>query len=320
VNDETVWVDENWRHDTGDKPLSITFIRSSVYDNKILLENDPKYISNLLSLSQVNKQRLLYGDWEAAEGMYYDDFVRDGEGAHCVAPMFTPTKPPPAWYTFFAGVDPGFADPWFVQLAMMDETGDVHLLESDTQSRLGESEQAQRIVQMAMRWGISISRLTVVAGEDLWAKRKVDGVEIDAPVDKYYQAGLNMIKAANDSLSQFQRTQIVRSYLRDHRLWVYRGFNNPVIATLENAKHDPLASRAELPIHDKYSHGAFALGCALGSWPEAPSRDRQMLREVMQLSAQDAQNYESGGKTIKPRTVQTIKQPVGMDIWETPKL
>jgi predicted phage terminase large subunit-like protein len=42
---------------------SVTFIRSSIYDNKILLEKNPEYLANLKALPLVERMRLLEGDW-----------------------------------------------------------------------------------------------------------------------------------------------------------------------------------------------------------------------------------------------------------------
>lgn len=43
---------------------SVTFIRASIYDNRILLEKNPEYLANLKALPLVERQRLLDGDWE----------------------------------------------------------------------------------------------------------------------------------------------------------------------------------------------------------------------------------------------------------------
>lgn len=48
-------------------PKSFTFIPSNIYDNKILMEKDPNYLSNLHAQSKVDKERLLYGNWNAEE-------------------------------------------------------------------------------------------------------------------------------------------------------------------------------------------------------------------------------------------------------------
>jgi predicted phage terminase large subunit-like protein len=46
------------------EPKSATFIASTLYDNKILMEKDPLYLSNLKALSQVDREKLLYGNWK----------------------------------------------------------------------------------------------------------------------------------------------------------------------------------------------------------------------------------------------------------------
>lgn len=43
---------------------SVTFIASTLHDNKILMENDPDYLANLLALTEVEKERLLNGNWK----------------------------------------------------------------------------------------------------------------------------------------------------------------------------------------------------------------------------------------------------------------
>lgn len=50
-------------------PLSFRFIPLTVYDNPILLKNNPQYLANLLSQPRVNQLRYLHGSWTArAEG------------------------------------------------------------------------------------------------------------------------------------------------------------------------------------------------------------------------------------------------------------
>lgn len=58
------------------KPVSFRFIPLTVYDNPILLKNNPSYLNNLLSQPRVNQLRFLHGSWTAkAEGAGF--FNRD---------------------------------------------------------------------------------------------------------------------------------------------------------------------------------------------------------------------------------------------------
>ena len=43
---------------------SVTFIASNLSDNQILMAADPSYLSNLKAMSEVDKERLLYGNWK----------------------------------------------------------------------------------------------------------------------------------------------------------------------------------------------------------------------------------------------------------------
>ena len=54
-------------------PKSVTFILSTLQDNKILMRNDPSYLANLKALPLVEQERLLGGNWNIrpAAGMYY---------------------------------------------------------------------------------------------------------------------------------------------------------------------------------------------------------------------------------------------------------
>lgn len=67
MNDTMMWADTRQelidKHGAQQLPKSVTFIPSSIYDNKILMEKDPSYLSNLMALSRVDRMRLLGGNW-----------------------------------------------------------------------------------------------------------------------------------------------------------------------------------------------------------------------------------------------------------------
>lgn len=59
------------------EPISFTFISANVYDNKKLLENDPKYLSRLYNLPEAERKKLLDCCWNVApEGKLFksEDF------------------------------------------------------------------------------------------------------------------------------------------------------------------------------------------------------------------------------------------------------
>lgn len=69
IDDKIIWADtkEEILKTYGSRPeiqpKSVTFISSTVYDNKILLEKDPAYLANLNALPRVDRLRLLGGNW-----------------------------------------------------------------------------------------------------------------------------------------------------------------------------------------------------------------------------------------------------------------
>lgn len=78
VDDEVKWADS--RQELVDiyggeltDTKSFTFIASSVFDNKILLQQNPGYLANLKAMNTVEKGRLLHGNWKIKPqaGMYF---------------------------------------------------------------------------------------------------------------------------------------------------------------------------------------------------------------------------------------------------------
>lgn len=65
--------DKTKNNDPGAFIKSVTFIASSIYDNKELLSANPQYLGNLKALSTVDRERLLNGNWKIrpAAGLYF---------------------------------------------------------------------------------------------------------------------------------------------------------------------------------------------------------------------------------------------------------
>jgi len=59
---------------TDPEALSRAFIFSSVYDNEILLKNDPDYIKRLMMLPDKERKMLLEGDWDVFAGQFFSEW------------------------------------------------------------------------------------------------------------------------------------------------------------------------------------------------------------------------------------------------------
>ena len=79
INNEIIWGDSKeeilnkYPETIPESIKSFTFIASKLTDNKILMSLDPSYLGNLMAQSEVEKERLLNGNWKIrpAAGMYF---------------------------------------------------------------------------------------------------------------------------------------------------------------------------------------------------------------------------------------------------------
>ena len=78
VNDTFHWADnpeelEREFNLPAEQCKSVTFIASRLEDNKVLMNSDPSYMANLKAMTEVDMERLLYGNWKikAQAGRYF---------------------------------------------------------------------------------------------------------------------------------------------------------------------------------------------------------------------------------------------------------
>lgn len=74
---QTIWEEAEIHYPDGHSEkqwMSRAYVPASVFDNKILLANNPQYLAKLASLPEKEKQALLYGDWDTYEGQFFEDF------------------------------------------------------------------------------------------------------------------------------------------------------------------------------------------------------------------------------------------------------
>ena len=84
--------------------LSRCFIPGLVQDNLALMRHDPGYVSRLEALPEIERKRLLHGDWETFEGQVFRTLSARVHGCE-------PFDIPPEWERFMV-FDWGFAKPF----------------------------------------------------------------------------------------------------------------------------------------------------------------------------------------------------------------
>ncbi len=92
--------------------LSRAFVPAKVTDNPMLVLNDPGYVKRLEALPEIEKKRLLYGDWESFTGQVFTELSQRIHGCQ-------PFEVPPEWTKLMA-FDWGFARPWVALYAAVD--------------------------------------------------------------------------------------------------------------------------------------------------------------------------------------------------------
>jgi phage terminase large subunit len=137
------------------------FIPAKVYDNDILMKNDPAYVRRLENLPEDQKKAFLHGDWDIFTGQYFSEFRRD---IHVIDPFIIPAH----WRRYIV-LDYGL-DMLAAYWIAVDEHQKAYVYKELYQSGLIVSEAAKAI--------IDITDETIyqhIAPPDLWNKNRDTG-------------------------------------------------------------------------------------------------------------------------------------------------
>ena len=106
---------------------SRVFIPSTVFDNKILLANDPTYIASLAMLPEAEKKALLYGDWDSFSGQVFTEWRNDSTQYHThrFTHVIEPFAIPKSWKRF-RSFDFGYSKPFSVGWYAQDPDGVIY--------------------------------------------------------------------------------------------------------------------------------------------------------------------------------------------------
>lgn len=142
---------------------TITFIPAQVYDNHILMKNDPNYVKRLENLPEAQKKAFLLGDWDVFEGMAFEEF---DPRIHVVKPFIIPKH----WRRWVA-VDNGYTDPFSFHWFAVDEQGTVYIYREFTRDyddpKIPYSEQAKIVKELS-------THVEIVDGEEVETMEKLD--------------------------------------------------------------------------------------------------------------------------------------------------
>lgn len=123
----TIWETVKIRFPDGSeqqRKKSRIFVPSTVFDNKILLENDPDYLTRLASLPEAERAALLYGDWDGFSGQVFTEWKNDPDAYadRSFTHVISPFRIPPTWRVY-RGFDWGYSRPFSVGWYAEDTDG-----------------------------------------------------------------------------------------------------------------------------------------------------------------------------------------------------
>lgn len=236
-------------------PDGIRFIPSKVSDNPHI---DAGYQARLDNLPEAMRKAFRDGSWDAFAGQYFTEWSHERH----VVPRFDI----PAEWLRYAGIDWGYAAPWAVEWAAIDEDGRAWVYDELYSTQVGEADQAQRILAAEEKHG---HRAGVRYGDDaMWAGRG----SAKSVARVYAEQGCHLREARKgERLSGWQR---VRTYLADgpacvqHRdlgwdtcpmLHVLDGAAPNLVRTLPTLPYDTTAGRFEDVDTKAEDHAADAL-------------------------------------------------------------
>lgn len=161
-----------------ENPDDYEFISATVFDNKVLLDNDPGYVNMLNNLSEGLRQAWRDGNWDMLAGQYFSEFDRN---VHVIEPI-----PIPDNWKRYRTIDYGLDCLACLWIAI-DERGDYYVYREYAESDKVISQGAEELIALTDAENI----LYTVAPDDLWARSQETA---KSKADIFRENGLPLLK------------------------------------------------------------------------------------------------------------------------------
>ena len=114
-------------YQSNEHPEDYSFIQSLVYDNDVLMANDPDYVRALEALPEAKRKAWLEGDWDSFIGQVFNEWRNDP--AHYKDRLWTHVIDdfdiPPGW-KIYRGYDHGYSKPFSVGWFAVDHDNRIY--------------------------------------------------------------------------------------------------------------------------------------------------------------------------------------------------
>ena len=179
-----------------ENPDDYTFIPAKVYDNEILMKNNPEYVQTLEQLPEDLRRAHLDGDWNSYVGQFFKEYR---EETHVCSPFTIPQR-----WKKFRSLDYGLdmtACYWWAAA----ENGQCFIYRELHEPDLTLSQAADKITKLTPD---DEHIIYTVASPDLWNRRQDKGIP---GTEILQQNGLRNLMKANNS--RIPGWRIVHEYL-----------------------------------------------------------------------------------------------------------
>lgn len=168
------------------------FIPAKVYDNQILMKNNPEYIQSLKNLPEDLRRAHLDGDWNVFAGQMFSDFKPD---IHVIEPFEIPKE-----WRRIRSIDYGYNDYTAVYWAAIN---DQHVyVYRELHVRL---VMASELCKMIKEQTGSEQVHYTVASPDMWQRRGTDGFWGETVAETFIKSGVPVVQADNSRVQGWQR-------------------------------------------------------------------------------------------------------------------
>jgi hypothetical protein len=207
------------------------FIPGRLHENKILMKADPGYKFNIMAMGRKYEKALLYGDWDAFGGSFFDDFDSSKMG---VEPFAIPKE----WFLLGA-IDPGWSSPCSFSLKARDFEGNVYRLFTYYEKNKSPEQHATAIKEKINSFPYTNGRQPnfIVSGTDAFAKKDRHAIIAHELTfsDVFRRHGLNLTPAKTDRVLGWM---VTKQLMRSEKFFYFNGFNDDWKEEVIAAEHD----------------------------------------------------------------------------------
>lgn len=262
-----------------EKPDDYVFIPARVYDNVVLMQNNPEYVEILKGLPEELRKAHLDGDWNVFIGQVFSEWRNE---LHVVEPFEIPNS----WYKF-RSLDWGFSKPYAVYWYAVDHDGVLYVYRElygckPNTADTGTQESARQVARRAR--DIDNTPSYGVADPAIWSKTGHDGPTIG---EDFALEGFAWTPADNDRI---QGKMQVHLRLKEQKIKVFSNCTH-LIRTLPALCYDKHKVEDVDSKLEDHAYDSLRYGCMARPWvPTKASPDKQK-----DYDRYDRQREDDGG-------------------------